>query len=214
MDILYTLHFSSYDLFIIWIIWLLLIFSIAIGIERMIKIIIWNYIISIIIIWTNLGINLIIKCLDSGLINYQNPDKLINLLLNIRQILILSLYFILLIWAFYKSKLWVNFPENKIVKLFLSILFAPLTVINILTTLSIVILWNKILNPQQIIEFAEKLKSNPIIYKIILLFPLWLVLPGIVVIILSSEIKIPIPKLNFRFKKKKENAESSQEQWN
>jgi len=214
MDILYTLHFSSYDLFIIWIIWLLLIFSIAIGIERMIKIIIWNYIISIIIIWTNLGINLIIKCLDSGLINYQNPDKLINLLLNIRQILILSLYFILLIWTFYKSKLWVNFPENKIVKLFLSILFAPLTVINILTTLSIVILWNKILNPQQIIEFAEKLKSNPIIYKIILLFPLWLVLPGIVVIILSSEIKIPIPKLNFRFKKKKENAESSQEQWN
>lgn len=208
------LHFNltTVDLFTIWIIWFLTILIIAIGLEKIVKIIIWNYLLIVISIWLNIWIDILIFFIDQNIIHLSSPDKIINNLLNLKSILIIFIYFILLVLIFYKSNLGITFDINKFFKFLLTLFFAPLAIISILTSLSIAVLWTKLLNSKWIIELATQFKNNIIVYYLILLFPLWLILPGLITIVASTNISLPKIKLNFNLKRKKQ--ETNEEEKN
>ncbi len=203
------ISFNSTDLFTLGILWLVLIFVVAIWLDKMIKIIIWNYLIIAINIWINLGIQILIFSIDNNIIKISNPDQIMNLLLNYNSVINLIIYFSLLTRIFFNTKLGINVQSNKFLKALLAIILAPFTTISIFTSLTIAILGTQILQPTNLINFAKQFEHNIVVYKIILLFPLWLVLPWFITILISSNFNIPKINFNLLPKKKKEN----EQQW-
>jgi hypothetical protein len=88
---------------------------------------------------------------------------------------------------------------------------APFTTVSIFTSLTIAVLGPQILQPDYLINFANQFKQYPIIYKIILAFPLWLILPGLITIIFSTRFSLPKFNLNLLPKRKKKDEHHEEE---
>lgn len=180
---------------IIVLIWALVILSVTIWLEKMIKIILGNYILSSICLAASQSINL--------LINYLNTDPwlrffgiknnaLANFLLNWQTTIIMIMYAGLL-WTIYKkSKISVNIPQDEILKKSLYIFFVPLTVISFILTIQIAITWISIFNINNAIEIWNILIDNIYLQIFIKNTPLWILLHWIATILITSELKIKI----------------------
>ncbi|MFA5748070.1 MAG: hypothetical protein WC872_03050 [Candidatus Absconditabacterales bacterium] len=174
---------------------ILVIFSFSIGIEKMIKIILGNYILGSICLAATESIRLII--------NYLNltPDlKFIGLtykalgtfLTNGHTTIILIFYIILLVLIYKKSSINVKIPMDEGLKKILYILFVPMTVISVILTLQIAIMGIGVLNFEILQNFANNLTKNIYIYKFLTLTPVWILLHGIATILITSEMKMNI----------------------
>lgn len=177
------------------IMWILVIFSFSIGIEKMIKIILWNYILGSICLAATESIRLII--------NYLNltPDlkfiwltykALWTFLTNWHTTIILIFYIILLVLIYKKSSINVKIPMDEWLKKILYILFVPMTVISVILTLQIAIMGIGVLNFEILQNFANNLTKNIYIYKFLTLTPVWILLHWIATILITSEMKMNI----------------------
>ncbi|MFZ2150881.1 MAG: hypothetical protein WAZ12_03835 [Candidatus Absconditicoccaceae bacterium] len=180
---------------IIVIIGALAILSVTIGLEKMIKIILGNYILSSICLAASQSINLLINYLNnnSGLMFFGiKNDALSNFLLNGQTTIIMIIYAGLL-WAIYKkSKISVNIPQDEILKKSLYIFFVPLTVISFILTIQIAITGISIFSVNNSIEIGNIIIDNIYIQMFIKNTPLWILLHGIATILITSELKIKI----------------------
>lgn len=180
---------------IIVIIWALAILSVTIWLEKMIKIILWNYILSSICLAASQSINLLINYLNNNswlmFFGIKN-DALSNFLLNWQTTIIMIIYAGLL-WAIYKkSKISVNIPQDEILKKSLYIFFVPLTVISFILTIQIAITWISIFSVNNSIEIWNIIIDNIYIQMFIKNTPLWILLHWIATILITSELKIKI----------------------
>lgn len=189
---------NSYDYIFFGIIWLLLIFIVSIRLERIIKLIIWNYIISTmsLSIWN--WVNILLWYLA------KNPEFVLNkvewiqdYLLKLKPYIGLVLFFVIIILMLTKSKIWYS-VENKWLRVLLVILLAPLAVFSLIVSLLVTVIWNKLFDYDYMTQLANTYQANPWLYKFIAFFPLWIIIPWIVLILVSLDIKMP----DLKFKKK------------
>lgn len=175
------------------VLWALVIFSFAIGIEKMIKIILWNYILSSIARASSAAINLLINYITT------NPDisffgmgstTLANFFTNGKTTIVLILYILLIVLVYKKSKIHISLPMDDASRKMTQIIFVPLTVISIILTLQIALMWMEITNLQSLSRLGETISTNPYIIMYFSLTPVWILLHGIVTIFLTSELKI------------------------
>ena len=186
-----------YDLFLIWLIWILLIFSIVIWINKMIKIIIWNYLLISIALAMHLWLDFLYIFLENNTIDFiSNQEELANWLINNKERIILIIYLLLLILIFTKSRISIWISQSWTAKLLFWIIFAPLTVISIIMWLSVVIYWPSILSTEEMINFINSFEENTFIYNFLHLIPLWIISPSLIAVIFSTEIKIHKPANN------------------
>jgi hypothetical protein len=180
---------------IIVIIWALVILSVTIWLEKMIKIILWNYILSSICLAASQSINLLINYLNNNnwirIFGIGN-EALANFLLNWQTTIIMIMYAALL-WIIYKkSKISVNIPQDEILKNSLYIFFVPLTVISFILTIQIAITWVSIFNINNSIGIGNIVINNIYLQMFIKNTPLWILLHWIATILITSELKIKI----------------------
>ncbi len=181
----------SYDFFLLWFIGILLIFSIVIGVNKMIKVIIGNYLLIWIALALHLGIDFVGIFLESNTISFiKNQEEFSKTLIEYKELIILTTYLIFLILIFTKSTIWIVIAKNWFLRMLLGIIFAPLTVISIMFGLSVVIYWSEILNTQNVFEIIDKFEEWTIIHSFLYLTPLWMILPAFLALIFSTEIKI------------------------
>lgn len=171
----------------------LVIFSFAIGIEKMIKIILWNYILSSIARASSAAINVLINYINA------NPDTsffglgsttLANFLTNGKTTIILILYIGLIVLVYKKSKIHISLPMDEASKKMTQIIFVPLTVISIILTLQVALMGMEVTNIQSLSRLGESISTNPYIIMYFSLTPVRIVLHGIVTVFLTSELKI------------------------
>lgn len=172
---------------------ILVIFSFAIGLEKMIKIILGNYILSSIARASSGAITLLINHIQA------NPDisffgigstTLANFFTNGKTTIILILYIALIVLVYKKSKVYISLPMDEASKKMTQIIFVPLTVISIILTLQIALMGMDVTNMQNLSRLSETLSSNPYIITYFSLTPVWILLHGIVTIFLTSELKV------------------------
>lgn len=128
---------------IVVIIGLMTIFSFWIGIEKMIKVLLGNYILSSICLAANQSINLAIQYMQNtpdGKFMGFAYDKVANFLDNGSTTIIFILYIILLVIVYRTSKIRIILPSDEALKKMLQLIFVPLTVISMILTLQIVLL--------------------------------------------------------------------------
>ena len=172
---------------------ILAIFSFAIGIEKMIKIIMGNYILSSIARASGSAITLLITYINA------NPNTsffgmgsatLANFFTNGKTTIILVLYVLLIVLVYKKSKIHISLPMDDASRKMTQIIFVPLTVISIALTLQVTLMGMDVANIQSLSRLSASISTNPYIIMYFSLTPVWILLHGIVTIFLTSELKV------------------------
>lgn len=181
-----------YYIFIV-VLGVLVIFSFAIGIEKMIKIILGNYILSSIARASSAAINVLINYITA------NPDltffglgstTLTNFFSNGKTTIVLIIYVLLIVLVYKKSKIHISLPMDDASRKMTQIIFVPLTVISIILTLQIALMGMEVTNLQSLSRLGTVISSNPYVIMYFSLTPVWILLHGIVTIFLTSEMKV------------------------
>lgn len=174
---------------------ILAIFSFVMWIEKMIKIILGNYILAAICLSVSEVLNMIITFLntdpDAKLI-WISMTKLANFLSNSKITIILMIYWWLLIFIYLKSKLSIRLPQDDNIVKWLYFIIVPMTVVSIILTLQIAFMGIKAFDIVHLQTITETLWPNNYVYKFFSLTPLRFFLHGIVTILISSELNITL----------------------
>ena len=170
------------------------IFAIAIGIDKMVKIIIGNYLLSAICLAATSTIDLSVAYLT------QNPTlqfvfgftapQISSFLSQGKITIVLILYAVLLFVIFRHSKLTITIPHADLLQQGLYVILVPLTVMSVILTLQIAILGTKVLLVPDLVAFASAFTKNNFLYNFITLTPVWMLVHGIVTILLSVELNL------------------------
>ena len=173
----------------------LAIFSFSIGIEKMIKIILGNYILSSICLAASQSIDLaVIAMKKTPELTFMgfSYDKVANFLNNGSMTIILILYIILLLIIFRTSKIKIALPNDEAIKKMLQIIFVPLTVISIILTLQIAILGINEISINTISSIANTVANNKYMFTFVSLTPVRILIHGIITILITSEFKVRV----------------------
>lgn len=192
-EIIMTENLITYAILIL--IGILVIFSFMIGIEKMIRIILGNYILSSICLAASQSINLAVQSMnktpDLKFMGFAY-DKVASFLNSGSMTIILILYVILLVIIYRTSKIRIVLPMDQALKKMLQLIFVPLTVISMVLTLQIVLLWMNGINLTTISSLANAVANNPYMFKFVSLTPVRILLHGILTIIITSELKVRV----------------------
>jgi len=188
-----TENFITYGIVIF--IGILGIFCFTIGIDKMIRVILGNYILSSICLAASQSINLAVdtmkKAPDLTTLWFWN-EKFANFLDNGSMTIILILYVMLLVIIYRTSKIKISLPGDEAIKKMLQLIFVPLTVISMVLTLQIVLLGMDGININAISNIATAVANNPYMFKFVSLTPVWILIHGLLTIFITSEFKVRV----------------------
>lgn len=173
----------------------LVVFSFTIGIEKMIKIILGNYILSSICLAAGQSISLLVEMMKkTPEIRFMgfSYDKIANFLNDGNMTIVLILYIVFLFIIFRTSKIKISLPNDEAIRKMLQLIFVPLTVISMILTLQIAILGINGINITAISSVAQMVANNTYMFQFVSLTPVWILLHGIVTILITSEFKISV----------------------
>lgn len=170
---------------------MLAILSAILGLDRMIRIIMGNYLINSIL----LGLSNFIELISQRLIFAKSSASdwlaklewwLAELLLDGRPTILLTVYFLLLLFVLKRAHIGIWEIKNDGMRFLLTILFIPSTVLSILLSIATAIWGVKIMSLEALQWLAKLVDHNERLYQIVLLTPLRLILPGIFVILAAA----------------------------
>ncbi len=174
---------------------ILAIFSFTIGIDKMIRIILGNYILTSICLAASQSINLAVETMkktpDLTFMGF-GYDKVANFLNNGSMTIILIMYVILLVIVYRTSKIRIVLPTDEALKKMLQLIFVPLTVISMVLTLQIVLLGMNGINITAIWSIATAVANNPYMFQFVSLTPVRILIHGIITIFITSEFKVSV----------------------
>ncbi len=160
------------------------ILSFAVWLEKMIKIILWNYILWGICFATSASIELIISTSGSdGFVSFMTSSK---------SFIVLILYAVLLALVYHKSKITIDIPTDQIMQKSLYLFFVPMTVLSMCLTLEIILLGTSVLSQNTLVWTVEWFTNNVYLQQFIVNTPYWILLHGIATIVITSELKTRI----------------------
>ncbi len=180
---------------IIVLIGILVIFSFSIGMEKMIRIILGNYILSSICLAASQSIQLAVEYMKKTpelSFLWFTHTKFANFLDNGSTMIVLIIYILLLVIVFRTSKIRIVLPGDEAIRKMLQLIFVPLTVISMVLTLQIALLWMSGININGISSIATVVANNPYMFKFVSLTPVWILLHGILTILITSEFKVRV----------------------
>ena len=182
---------TNLDYFIVWLVIILIIFSIALWPTKILRIIIWNYIISFLVIGLYLFMEMISYRLNNWSINMSigSEQSVQNLMINEKQTIWLFFYLILLVIFVNKSRVEWGVYEDRWLYNWL-LIFWPLTAISIMTTLIVVILWTDVMSYKEVLAFSKQFSQGSLINWFIQNLPIWIILPGIAILFWSMDLPI------------------------
>lgn len=158
-----------------------------IGLEQMIKIVMGNYLLSSICLAASNSIDSLISRLaansESRGILGISFSRFESFMSDGKTIMVLLLYIGLLFVLFKRSKLSIRLPDDDLTQKVLMVVMVPLTVISMVLALQIAVLGMKIVDVDQLQDFASVFsKSGTFLYTFVILTPLWMLLHGLITV--------------------------------
>ena len=179
---------DNLEYFIFGAVGILCVFSLAIWLERMVKVVVANYMLT----WLCLALWTVI---DRFVLRIESVSPWTGatfaFLVQNKTIVILVIYLLLLLLIFLKSNIRVSMNASWMKRFFLTILFVPLTVTSIIMTLELAILGADAFNMTQMTITAQGFSENPFVFSFVQMTPVWLFLHTLITILLISQISFP-----------------------
>lgn len=182
---------NNLEYFIFGSVGILCVFSLAIGLERMVKVVIANYMLTGLCIALWWVIDRFVVWIDTVM---PGTGAQVAFLQDNKTTVILIIYLLLLLLVFLKSNIRVSMHASGLKRFILTILFVPLTVASIIITLELAILGADAFNMTNMTLTAQSFSANPVVFTFVQMTPVWLFIHTIVTILLISNIKLPSMK--------------------
>ncbi len=188
-----TENLITYGILIV--IGILAIFSFMIGIDKMMRIVLGNYILTSICLAASQSLKLATNWME------KNPNletlgigntKFANFLHNGETTIIMGIYIILLVIVYRTSKIRIRLPNDEAIKKMLQLIFVPLTIISMVLTLQIVLLGMDGITITSVGQIAETVANNPYMFQFVSLTPVRILLHGLLTIFITSEFKVKV----------------------
>lgn len=168
--------------------WMIALLSLILWLERMVKIIMANYLIASILLWLGNFIDLVWVRLAS-----VNAERRVDglqksfaaFLVAGKPTFLLTIYFVLLIFLVTKTHISIGNIKHEAVRRIVMMLFLPCTIISILLSVALAIYGNQIMNMSELEALATSIKHIPYAYDFVLLTPLRIILPAIVTVVIA-----------------------------
>lgn len=193
--------FTYLDYIFLWIFWVILLLLFSLNYDKIIKILIWNYI----YFWMVLSIYLLLEILKD--LNqfffrlfwdfWPIYVYIFQFLYDFKSMIFLIWYFVILIFILYKTNIWIWTFSNKYYIYFLKAILSPLCIINTFILMQLIILWLKILSKEFIIFSANNFKNDPFIFYSIIFSWVWFFIPWFILILFSIDPNMKFLNLNF-----------------
>lgn len=180
---------NNIEYFIFGAVGILCVFSLAIGLERMVKVVIANYMLTGLCVALRAVIDRFVVRIETVL---PGTGATLMFLKDNKTSVILVIYLLLLLLIFLKSNIRVSMHAMGLKRFFLTILFVPLTVSSIIMTLELAIIGADAFNMTNMTMTAQSFAANnPFVFGFIQMTPVRLFLHTLITIILISNIKLP-----------------------
>jgi hypothetical protein len=178
------------EYFVLWAIGILCVFSLAIGIERMMKIILANYLLTALCITITPAIDALM-----GWLGAQAPDvgNAIGHAVANKTIITLVVYLLLFLLLFAKSRLHIWFHLSGPKKLLMTILCIPMTVLSIALTLEIAVLGLQAFDMVALQKLASSMPVSPIYQQFVQYTPIIICVHALLAVLMLADIN-RIPK--------------------
>lgn len=179
---------DNLEYFIFGAVGILCVFSLAIGLERMVKVVIANYMLTGLCVALWAVIDWFVVWIETVL-----PGSGINFvfLQENKTAVILVIYLLLLLLVFLKSNIRVSMHATGLKRFILTILFVPLTVSSLIMTLELAILGADAFNMTTMTLTAQSFSLNPFVFGFVQMTPVWLFIHTLATILLISNLKLP-----------------------
>jgi hypothetical protein len=177
---------EQWDSILLGLLIILIIFSILIGKDQMIRVIIGNYILMI--VWLSFAWAVDMWNWSNQTFSLTDSRDIWSLLSDGRITITLIVYALLLLLIFKKSTLHSSHPWllDKWFMLFL----VPMTVLSLALTLGVIFLWTEVFDPQAMAKYAVNLSYDPSIQSIITRTPLWMFLHSLLTVLLTTHVSL------------------------
>lgn len=195
--------FWIYDYIIIWTFIFFLWGIFFMWLERMLRLLIGNYVFIPIALSTRNFFNILIGFLWNNPPEiFKNPDQIQQFLLwNQWSILVVTylIYIFLVVW---NSSIWLWSIESKIKRLFMMIILSPFAVISLFAVFGAMFYWIDFFTTEKLSAILTTFE-NPILINILNYFPVGIFLTWYILIFFSLRLSLPkfAFKLNLRKKK-------------
>lgn len=178
---------------VIWVFTLVAIFSFLIWPQQMIKMILWNYIVSAVILWFQASSRLLVTWLlqnESLTFVWFTYPSIASLIESGVVTLSLVLFVFLVIVVFQKADLSLSFPHDEIIQKSLFVFMVPLTVLSVVFNLTLVFFWANVFDISFLVESAQSLTQTSLMYDAIVLLPVWMTLHALATIAILTYVKV------------------------
>ncbi len=178
---------------IIWIFAVMAVFSFLIGTEKMVKIIIWNYIIWFWLLCMSMLFNLLVYIFNNNSnwnflwIPYWWLAKFIE---SGQITILLLLYLWALLLLFLKSFVSITLPSDPLKRNIILLALIPWTIFSLIFTLEIVIFGIKLFNVEQLVELSKILSNNKLMENFVMYTPLRMLIHSIWALWITTELDI------------------------
>lgn len=165
------------------------------GLENIIKIILWNYILGTICFSVSLGIdNLIIylQWLTDQRFAWFSAAGWATFFANGHATIVLLLYLLLLFILYKKSTISIRLPADGVIQKTLYLAFIPLALTSVILTLYILLWGSGIISPAILATWAEGSSLLTLVSQIFSLTPLWIAIHGIATLLITAEIPMRV----------------------
>lgn len=159
-----------------------------IGFDKAVKLLLGNYIITGIVFAMGFALEWLIIYLWSHDVNilWFDSSSLTNLITNAKLTLLLASYALWMFFRYKHSTINIQIPDDDVKRKGIMVLIVPLCVLGIILSLSIILLGNHIFD---ITWLENVIPNNTQIQNIVFNIPTWIMIHGIIVFILSLNIK-------------------------
>ncbi len=182
-----------FEYIVIWLFAVMAVFSFLIWSEKMVKILIWNYIIWLWLLCISMLFNVLVYYFDQHNwwafmgISFESYKKFIT---NWHITIILILYIWALVLLFTKSFIEVRFPADDLKRNLIFVALIPWTIFSLIFTLEIVLFGTKLFNIQTLVELAKEISNNNVMYNFVFLTPLWFFIHAVWTLLITTELEV------------------------
>lgn len=173
---------------------ILVVISVVLWLENMIKIVLGNYILGTISLTLMQSIDLLVGFLSAhsdAVFVWISYTSLVGFVTAAKATIVLIIYFVLLFVLYKQSQITVRMPGEDSLQRALYILLVPLAASSMLLTLWIVLsgLW---LSQDVILSLIGQWANIDLVARIVAMLPVWILLHGLCTMLITSELRMTI----------------------
>ena len=168
---------------------MLALLSLILWLQKMIRIIMANYLIASILLGLSNFTDLVTRWLLSSQSERWVDGFQIwfgKLIAAWKPTFLLTVYFVLLLFIITKSHIGIWSIKNPVIKWVLTVIFLPCTIISILLSIALAIFGSQVMTLDGISQLADTFASNTLIHNAIMLTPLRVIIPWIITILVAA----------------------------